>query len=78
MILRDTDGNPVGYDRVIFEDFSPDSQWSYFSMELGNSIFADSLDFGVILGGSGRLLIDDMELTLDGLPLVQIPIRDHL
>ncbi len=78
MILFDAEGTPVNYNRVIFEDFSPDSEWSFFSVELENSIFADSLDFGVILGGPGGLLIDDMELTIDGLPLYQIPHREEI
>ncbi len=64
MILMDVDGNPVDYNQIIFEEFLPDSEWTPFSLNLSNSEFSDSLDFGSILGGPGTLWIDDLKLTI--------------
>lgn len=77
MVLMDADGNPVDYNQIIFEEFLPDSEWTSFSLNLTNSEFCDSLDFGSILGGPGTLWIDDMQLKVDGVPLENVPQREE-
>ena len=76
IILLDADGNTMDYNQIIFDEFLPDSEWTHFSLNLSNSEFCDSLDFGSILGGPGTLWIDDLNLTVDGLSLKNVPERE--
>ncbi len=75
MIPMDADGNALDYEQIIFEEFHPDSEWTSFSLDIPNSVFCDSLDFGSLLVGPGTLWIDDMQLLVDGVSLENVTIR---
>ncbi len=54
------------------------ADWAQLRLTLDLDPEARSISYSAVLDGSGRVWIDDVSLTLDGVPLSQAPIRPEL
>ena len=69
--LYDVRGDAACTEYMYLEELQSDTDWQRFEITMANSIFGDTLEFGVYLMGPGKVWVDDMELLLDGEPLSQ-------
>lgn len=74
LAVLDTGGNLLGFDEYEFPA-TPGTSWESFSVAVPKSAFADSVEFGVWISGSGTIWADDFQLLLDGRNLAECPLR---
>jgi C-terminal processing protease CtpA/Prc len=67
--LYDVRGDAACTEYMYLEELQSDTDWQRFEITMDNSIFGDTLEFGVYLMGPGTVWVDDLELLLDGEPV---------
>jgi len=68
----------LGFDNMRNEGLSGTFDWQYVEVELPYKTEATNISFGSLLVGSGKVWVDGLSLTLDGLPLAEVPARKLL
>lgn len=73
IVEDDASGRSVAYDNMVARPVTGTMPWTEFAVAVGVHRDARSLRFGVRVAGTGRLWVDDLRLTVDGVPLGDLP-----
>ena len=66
----------VGFDNMRDRGVKGTTDWKRYEVELDlKSNVATSISFGGILSGKGKMWIDNLQITIDGLPLSKTPLK---
>ncbi|MEO0788685.1 MAG: S41 family peptidase [Bacteroidota bacterium] len=69
----------VGFDNMAERPITGTNDWQQFEIELDyDENAAQNIAFGCLLVGKGQVWLDDLELTIDGLPFDEAPARELL
>ncbi|MEM1178691.1 MAG: S41 family peptidase [Acidobacteriota bacterium] len=74
MRLNDRTG-PVQFTNMQDRGPSGDTPWQEYSIELALDPKAETMSFGVLMGGAGTVWADDLRLLVDGKPIAEAPVR---
>lgn len=67
-------GGVLEFDNMSQRELRGSTEWTRYSIRLGLGSDARRLVFGGILAGHGAIWIDDLEILVDGGPLVEAPV----
>ncbi|WP_055436435.1 S41 family peptidase [Lacinutrix algicola] len=63
----------IGFDNMQSQQIKGTNEWTKYEIELDYNSAAEKIVFGGIIVGTGKIWVDNMEITVDGKPLAQAP-----
>jgi C-terminal processing protease CtpA/Prc len=72
-LREDASGGPVQFDNMQDRGLNGTADWTEFRITLPLDARARSIYFGALLAGPGRVWVDELELLVDGKPLIEAP-----
>jgi C-terminal processing protease CtpA/Prc len=66
----------IGFDNMRSRKIEGTNDWKKYEIELKLDNRSQQIVFGGLLSGSGKIWVDDLEITIDGKPLDQAPAKE--
>jgi C-terminal processing protease CtpA/Prc len=63
----------LAFDNMKDQDLNGSTEWKEYSIKLPLSPGARQIIFGVLLSGTGKAWVDDLQLLVDGQPIARVP-----
>ncbi len=72
LVLYDKQGNPVSNGNMYLDNLQGAAEWNQLEVSIENNRFGYELELGMFLYGTGTVWVDDLELLLDGKPVIEV------
>jgi C-terminal processing protease CtpA/Prc len=66
----------LAFDNMNDQNLNGSTEWKEYSIKLPLSPEARELVFGIVLSGTGKAWVDDLQLLVDGQPIARVPKRE--
>jgi len=73
--IDDADNNSVGFENLVRKHIYGTKDWTQYSVKLPLNKEAQTIFIGPLLGGKGKLWIDDVQVLIDGKDISQAKIK---
>ncbi|WP_299272349.1 S41 family peptidase [uncultured Psychroserpens sp.] len=66
----------IGFDNMQDKGITGTTDWKKYEIELDDLPNAETIVFGGLISGKGKMWFDNLELTIDGIPIDKAPLRE--